>query len=80
MFENFSCHSLDILYRANLPPPQKNLLGLGVVVGGWSLAAYFVTWFLNQGWRFVLEIWLFVCAYIVLAGKEEMQRKRGKKE
>ena len=65
---SFICHSLL--------PLQKNLLGLGVVIGGWSLTGYLVTWFLNQGWGFMLENWIFICIYITLAGKAELERKR----
>ena len=59
---------LILLYVFSKLVPKKNLLGLGLIVGGYSFAGYLVHWIYSQGIGFLQENWVYVLFYVIVAG------------
>ena len=59
---------LILLYVFGKFVPKKNLLGLGLLVGGYSFAGYVVHWIFCQGIGFLQENWVYVLVYVIVAG------------
>lgn len=59
---------LILLYVFSKFVPKKNLLGIGVLIGGYSFAGYIIHWIYSQGLEFVRENWFYLLVYIITAG------------
>ena len=59
---------LILLYFFSKLVPKKNMIGIGILLGGYSFAGYIVHWIVFQGIDFVQENWVYLSVYIAIAG------------
>lgn len=59
---------LILLYVFSKFVPKKNLLGLGVLLGGYSFTGYVVHWIYSQGFDFIKQNLTYVICYVLVAG------------
>ncbi len=59
---------LVLLYIFSRFVPKGNLLGLGVLLGGYSFTGFFLHWIYTQGLSFVQDNLFLVICYIVISG------------
>ncbi|XP_019849687.1 PREDICTED: nuclear envelope integral membrane protein 1-like [Amphimedon queenslandica] len=59
---------LVLLYIFSKLVPKKNIIGISVLLGGYSFAAYFTHWIYSQGIDFIRDNWLYLLIYLITSG------------
>ena len=47
---------------------QKNILGLGILAGGFTLAGSFIYWLYKHSLELIVSMWQYFLIYVLLAG------------